>query len=227
METDDCFCLGRWQCATCWTVLASRRLLREHQVLVHGASADTPALRVCDVCGKAVRKLAQHRRAHFESERRFTCNQCGFNFLYKSVLRAHVMTHLDTACFQCEVCADTFSHAANLRAHMRRIHLQLPVQRRHECTLCGKRFRAPNELRRHSTTHTGEKAFRCEVCGSAYQRSHHLVMHRMRKHQLMPYPCAMCPAAFQYVKQLAAHAFEQHQMHLLDRTRPRISIDDH
>ncbi|CAB3383249.1 Hypothetical predicted protein [Cloeon dipterum] len=219
--------VGRWQCFRCWLIFPTRRQLAQHRQQEHqkrGEADATETIAICDICGKEVRFLTQHRRAHFASERRYQCHFCGISYLYKCLLRDHMMTHLDGPAFQCEICAMTFTHRANLRMHNIRKHMQVPVEKKHLCPHCPKRFRAPNLLNRHLLTHTGEKPCVCHVCGKAYQREHQLQYHQIKKHQLMPHNCPVCGQGFRYQKELIAHSVQAHQTYVVDKSRPRHTL---
>ena len=47
----------------------------------------------------------------------------------------------------------------------------------HVCPLCSLAFARAHDLKRHSTTHTGEKRFKCPSCGKAYGRKDALKRH--------------------------------------------------
>ena len=47
---------------------------------------------------------------------------------------------------------------------------------------CQKAFPAPALLKRHYTTHTGEKEFKCPCCDYASNQKWHLKSHILRKH---------------------------------------------
>ncbi|KAG8907885.1 hypothetical protein FRB99_001744 [Tulasnella sp. 403] len=50
-------------------------------------------------------------------------------------------------------------------------------QRPHVCPLCSMPFARAHDLKRHSTTHTGEKNHKCPACGKAYGRRDALKRH--------------------------------------------------
>lgn len=58
----------------------------------------------------------------------------------------------------------------------------------HACTVCGKMFRNLSWLKRHMTSHTGERPFKCEICGKAFglkgNLRHHMALHYVNSHIL-------------------------------------------
>ncbi len=75
----------------------------------------------------------------------------------------------------------------NLSTEGRDIGQQYCVEKaikKYECQLCLKRFGRPQELVRHSRTHTGEKPYTCDVCGRSFARKHHVQNHKKIVHGL-------------------------------------------
>ncbi|XP_066964673.1 protein tramtrack, beta isoform-like isoform X17 [Macrobrachium rosenbergii] len=52
--------------------------------------------------------------------------------------------------------------------------------KRHFCSLCGKGFQSPKDLRRHILTHTGEKPYVCPYCNHRANQKSNLKSHMMR-----------------------------------------------
>ncbi|XP_074872003.1 zinc finger protein 579 [Carettochelys insculpta] len=75
----------------------------------------------------------------------------------------------------------------------------------HQCRVCGKQFKFPYYLARHSLTHSGEKPFQCPLCHKAFRRPAHLAHHQ---HAHAPQrPC--CPAPSELLRQPGAKAGEK------------------
>ena len=61
-----------------------------------------------------------------------------------------------------------------------------PTVKKYLCTVenCGKGFKYPKDLRRHMTTHTGEKNYLCDIgeCDKAFTRQDNLDRHKNNDH---------------------------------------------
>ena len=58
---------------------------------------------------------------------------------------------------------------------------------KYKCDECGKFFTSNWELRRHSTSHSGIKAFVCDLCNKRYTRKENLVLHKKSVHNALFY----------------------------------------
>lgn len=54
--------------------------------------------------------------------------------------------------------------------------------KRHYCSLCGKSFQSPKDLRRHILTHTGEKPYPCPYCSHRAALKGNLKVHVITVH---------------------------------------------
>lgn len=75
------------------------------------------------------------------------------------------------------------------------------------CDVCGKRFKFPCDLKRHSVMHTGERVYKCEECQKRFKLLSHLKMHIYRFHaRERPYQCDSCGKRYASVTDLRSHA---------------------
>lgn len=54
--------------------------------------------------------------------------------------------------------------------------------KRHLCSLCGKSFQSPKDLRRHYLTHTGEKPYICPYCNHRAALKGNIKVHVLSVH---------------------------------------------
>uniref|UniRef100_A0A670JXW3 C2H2-type domain-containing protein n=1 Tax=Podarcis muralis TaxID=64176 RepID=A0A670JXW3_PODMU len=66
----------------------------------------------------------------------------------------------------------------------------------HKCMECGKRFRNSGQLNVHQITHTGEKPYECMECGKSFRSSGHLTLHQRTHTGEKPYKCWECGKSF-------------------------------
>ncbi|GMS95869.1 hypothetical protein PENTCL1PPCAC_18044, partial [Pristionchus entomophagus] len=78
--------------------------------------------------------------------------------------------------FSCTFCSKSFNKRWRLSCHLEQVHAKI---RNFACSDCGKRFRSDYDLRRHSTTHTGER-FVCYHCDSGFASKQRVACHIRR-----------------------------------------------
>ncbi|XP_055083945.1 oocyte zinc finger protein XlCOF22-like [Periophthalmus magnuspinnatus] len=78
-------------------------------------------------------------------------------------------------------------------------------KKKHQCSVCKKRFGTKQILQRHIRVHTGERPFSCSICKKTFtikcNRDKHLKIHTSER----PYNCSICEKAFALKRSLDAH----------------------
>ncbi|XP_044134284.1 telomere zinc finger-associated protein-like [Bufo gargarizans] len=188
-------------CPTCGKCFFTRTELRLHEAFKHRGEK----LFVCEECGHRASSrsgLQMHIKAKHRNERPFVCEFCHHAFTQKTNLNMHLKTHTGEKPFQCHLCGKTFRTQASLLKHNRthtgerpfscefceqRFTDKTPLLRhiasRHQegrpyyCQVCGKTFKAAEQLRVHVARHRGVRKFECTECGYKFTRQAHLRRH--------------------------------------------------
>ena len=79
----------------------------------------------------------------------------------------------------CVPCDDVAMEQNQMRKEEETAFIAKGVKRKrgHECDVCGKMFRVPAELVRHTRAHTNEKPYECDVCDKAFRQLGNLKRH--------------------------------------------------
>ncbi|XP_029433680.1 telomere zinc finger-associated protein [Rhinatrema bivittatum] len=189
-------------CSTCGKCFLSRTELRLHEAFKHRGEK----LFVCEECGHRASSrngVQMHIKAKHRNERPFVCEFCHHAFTQKANLNMHLRTHTGEKPFQCHLCGKTFRTQASLDKHNRTHTGERPFScefcdqrftergpllrhvasrhqegRPHFCQICGKSFKAVEQLRVHVRRHKGVRKFECTECGYKFTRQAHLRRHR-------------------------------------------------
>lgn len=128
-------------------------LMQQHVKLVHLRKFD----KICDVCGKSVRgreALVRHMKEHTgDPQQVIKCDLCDSTLTTKYGLARHIkMMHTaeNLQPIQCEYCLKV---SPSLQAHQHHIKYTHNTARTHQCPMCEKAFKRPNELRVSSLCH--------------------------------------------------------------------------
>ncbi|XP_071758728.2 zinc finger and BTB domain-containing protein 48 [Centroberyx gerrardi] len=188
-------------CAQCTKSFLTRTELRVHEAAKH--RGEKPF--VCEECGHRASSrngLQMHIKAIHRNERPFVCNHCGHAFTQKTNLNMHLRVHTGERPYQCHLCGKTFRTQASLDKHHRTHTGERPFScefceqrftekgplvrhiaskhqegRPHCCHICGKTFKAMEQLRVHLRRHKGMRKFECVDCGYKFTRQAHLRRH--------------------------------------------------
>lgn len=178
--------------------------MQQHVKLVHLRKFD----KICDVCGKSIRgreALARHMEEHTGTpQKAIKCHLCDSTLTTKYGLARHIkMMHTaeNLQPMQCEYCLKV---SPSLQAHQHHIKYSHNTARSHQCPMCEKAFKRPNELRvscpvkiciislskydlisqrqEHMTTHTGEVLYTCPHCPKTFNSNANMHAHRKKMH---------------------------------------------
>jgi len=107
----------------------------------------------------------------------------------------------------CVPCDDVAMEQNQMRKEEETAFIAKGVKRKrgHECDVCGKMFRVPAELVRHTRAHTNEKPYECDVCDKAFSESGSLKTHMYIHTNEKPYECDVCDKAFRQLGNLKRH----------------------
>ena len=118
---------------------------------------------------------------------------------------------------KCVICNITFrSHHAKNK-HMAIVHnnslaYDRTNEKRHECNICGQKFRQPSGVKSHiRTVHEQLRSFLCDVCGEAFLRKSALKGHRKRHFNIKLYQCKLCLHRYADRSSLKKHLKNAHQ----------------
>lgn len=164
-----------FKCLICSEKFDSTYVYLEHYKLVHMLQC-----RLCMKSFKAKSTFHYHmKQNHSKLITRYVCKgpDCNKVFHTKQSLKRHQSEHMDGFKYQCKECHITFKGYDKYRYHVQTIH---EGERRHLCTVCGRRFFQNTHLLDHMWLHTGEKRYKCKKCGKSYTSSSHLKKHVTR-----------------------------------------------
>ncbi|KAH8261528.1 hypothetical protein KR044_010626, partial [Drosophila immigrans] len=169
-------------CTNCKKTFPNEYLMQQHVKLVHLRKFD----KICDVCGKSIRgreALVRHMEEHTGVPQKvIKCELCESTLTTKYGLARHIkMMHTaeNLQPIQCKFCLKV---SPSLQAHQHHIKYTHNTARSHQCPMCEKAFKRPNELREHMTTHTGEVLYTCPHCPKTFNSNANMHAHRKKMH---------------------------------------------
>ncbi|KAM4034478.1 uncharacterized protein ACNLHF_021112 [Anomaloglossus baeobatrachus] len=148
----------------------------------------------CSECGKCLSQksdLVKHQKLH-TTEKPFSCLECGKCFMSKSQLAQHLKTHTREKPFSCSDCEKCFTQKSDLVEHQR-IHIG---EKPFPCPECGKCFYRKSHVMQHLKIHTGERPFSCLECGKCFTQKSDLIKHQRIHTGEKPFSCTICGKCF-------------------------------
>ncbi|XP_073459729.1 telomere zinc finger-associated protein isoform X2 [Aquarana catesbeiana] len=188
-------------CPTCGKCFFTRTELRLHEAFKHRGEK----LFVCEECGHRASSrsgLQMHIKAKHRNERPFVCEFCHHAFTQKTNLNMHLKTHTGEKPFQCHLCGKTFRTQASLHKHNRTHTGERPFS----CEYCDQRFTDKTPLLRHvASRHQEGRPYFCQVCGKTFKASEQLRVHVARHRGVRKFECTECGYKFTRQAHLRRH----------------------
>ncbi|EDW57215.1 transcription factor grauzone [Drosophila virilis] len=176
----------KFTCTECNKKFLTERKLKNHMNSMH----DPESIIICDKCGKQMRTkiiLKKHQELMHSNTPRpepelKQCQICGAWLKGMTGLKQHMKSiHVESAGeHRCHVCSKISPNARALRRHIYHNH---ECERKFKCTMCDKAFKRPQELKEHTSTHTGEVLYTCPNCPMTFFCSANMYKHRQRLHR--------------------------------------------
>ncbi|XP_043645822.1 transcription factor grauzone [Drosophila teissieri] len=176
----------KYSCPECNKKIPTERKLKEHLRYMH----DPESAIICDKCGKTLRSqtnLKKHHELEHSDEPRpkpdpVQCEICGTWLRHLSGLKQHMNTVHEPPGgeHRCHICNKTSTNSRALKRHIYHNHL---CERKFKCGMCEKAFKRPQDLREHTSTHTGEVLYTCPNCPMTFFSNANMYKHRQRLHR--------------------------------------------
>ncbi|ALC41503.1 CG4282 [Drosophila busckii] len=176
----------KFSCTECNKRFLTERKLKNHMNSMH----DPESIIICDKCGKQMRTkiiLKKHQELMHSNTPRpepelKQCQICNAWLKGVTGLKQHMKSiHIESAGeHRCHVCGKISPNARALRRHIYHNH---ECERKFKCTMCDKAFKRPQELKEHTSTHTGEVLYTCPNCPMTFFCSANMYKHRQRLHR--------------------------------------------
>uniref|UniRef100_A0A8C6TS27 C2H2-type domain-containing protein n=1 Tax=Neogobius melanostomus TaxID=47308 RepID=A0A8C6TS27_9GOBI len=177
---------------------------------------------MCSVCNKRFiqRYQLNKHKCSPTRERPFSCSVCDCRFHRSYDLSYHMETHATET-----PCSSSFSseeHRPNsdetrsdvnmdeqqiIQGRTKRASKPSPGKRIRflQCPFCDKGFNRSTNLKRHISTHTGERPFRCSVCNKRFIQRYQLNKHKCSPTRERPFSCSVCDCRFHRSYDLSYH----------------------
>ena len=162
---------------------------------------------------KRTNKLSSEAKSTYDPDLKlYVCPHCHLQL--KAGMTNHLKWHREhpeeiyPSRSTCEHCGKTFKKIGILRAHIVRMHSNMPKKFKCSYEGCERAFKMRGELNTHYLIHTNAKNFICTECGLGFRTKMAMDSHTLRKHtNLKPsIPCEECGKLFKVKSDLYSHA---------------------
>lgn len=152
--------------------------------------------KVCDLCGKQVTNLSQHRKHHKE---KITCKVCN-RPVRKAVSHRHVCNLKFYGC----ICGARFALKSEIEGHLRTMRKKEIWERKHDfqCCRCLKQLAKVDDLEGHLSSE--HKIFICLLCYKNFPNEGSLWEHRENHHREL-ITCSVCSLILPSKESLTHH----------------------
>ncbi|XP_035912152.1 zinc finger protein 43-like [Anopheles stephensi] len=168
-------------CEECGKRFPFKNRLTAHMAKVH-MKKDI----ICEECNKPFTKFSieKHKKTvHGGGGEMFLCKNCPKTFKTRVSLERHMEGHNNggeqqpvgsAATVICAICNSVLKGMYNLKAHMKRVHVeQTPAT----CSTCGKTFKSKHSLNTHTANVCTTRQFGCTHCGKQFKKRTKLKQH--------------------------------------------------
>mmetsp|Transcript_1464 Transcript_1464/g.4744 ORF Transcript_1464/g.4744 Transcript_1464/m.4744 type:complete len:346 (+) Transcript_1464:2458-3495(+) len=209
-------------CSECDKVFKCRGKLNQHMRVHTNERPFRCSVPGCEKTFARSDNLKRHTMSHRpESERPLACRfeGCEKRFVTNQKRNRHELLHKQSRPFVCSICDQAFTKKNLLKAHTTEHTGLAPYQ----CPVdsCTKRFRYPQELRRHQERrHPSSPRYTCERngCQEKFYTFSEMRKHRKLAHKQELLSCSSCSRKFVHRSRLQEHE-KTHEVHAADRVR--------
>ena len=199
-------------------------VIKEHRRTVHDKISKTWKCPLCDIIIEYIHfSTCFNHKQECEARvtgivDRYSCPGCDEKFPTVKLREQHKLVCLPKQglvpkIVQTKTCICTYegcdykSHKRqNLKNHINKVHLNVPIERNHYCDFCGKNFSYKNSLDLHVVKHhTNRKDFACNICDSKFSTRNDWRQHMEIHSDVKKYVCPFCGKGFKQGSVLYRH----------------------
>ena len=147
--------------------------------------------RLCQIQLVSAAALQSHFKFEHPEELPYACSICGHTTHEEIRFKRHMLCHSSEMPREyCNICFKQFRNKVSLRTHRNMVH---KLGKKYTCAYCGKILYSSQYLKKHESTHTGQKfkGVVCKFCGKTVEYT------KLKNHELThtgekPFKCSDC-----------------------------------